>query len=666
MIEIVFGESACGSLKIAQTYGKGKYRGSAVSVFMRHEDGSVPSSDEMKEAQIQAQEQEHIAWENAIPLGGKSSDVYCFDMALSVGDISDNGIGEQRKNVLKKMLSVWFVEDLDYQVEEKIQKIKTTLSSVIERYVAGEEVRIWYSYNPDELCGMYWLMKQLRPLNCQTTIYLVKLPAWEYGKENTMTSKIAWGEVSPGEWGKYITLQEKAKPVFLSACAMKWNQLQNENAPLRAMLNGKLQSVSEDIYDSFILREIAEQPEQFKMAIVIGNVLGKYQLGISDVWISNRIDKMLEDGVLEIIQDAPKGETNYRRILRKRMYCPSVETKIVRFKDKERHQIFLEPEGADTSEIYVQGMSTSMPHDIQRQMYASVAGLEHADIVRYGYAIEYDCIDTLDVLPTLEFKKVSGVYTAGQINGTSGYEEAAAQGLIAGLNASLKLRGKPPLVLRRDQAYIGVLIDDLVTKGTDEPYRMMTSRAEYRVCLRQDDSDFRLTPLGYECGLVSEERYRKYLRRKQTYEKALTLLDKKIEREKCLDLLQKHGYEPPHCALSFADLIRRNVSLSEIFEEYAEDLPEEAKELPSDVLESAEISVKYGGYVKQAEEQIARAKKLEEKSLPANIDYSSIEGLRLEAREKLNRVRPLNLGQAGRISGVNPADIAVLMVYLSR
>ena len=180
MVEIVFSESACGSLKIAQTYGRGKYRGSAISVFIRHENGSVPSSNEMKEAQLQAQEQECIAWENAIPLGGKSSDVYCFDMALSVGDISDNGIGEQRKNVLKKMLSVWFVEDLDYQVEEKIQKIKTTLSSVIERYVAGEEVRIWYSYNPDELCGMYWLMKQLRPLNCQTTIYLVKLPAWEY------------------------------------------------------------------------------------------------------------------------------------------------------------------------------------------------------------------------------------------------------------------------------------------------------------------------------------------------------------------------------------------------------------------------------------------------------------------------------------------------------
>ena len=203
MVEIVFGESACGSLKIAQTYGRGKYRGSAISVFMRHEDGSVPSSNEMKKGTASStRTRMYCLGENAIPLGGKSSDVYCFDMALSVGDISDNGIGEQRKNVLKKMLSVWFVEDLDYQVEEKIQKIKTTLSSVIERYVAGEEVRIWYSYNPDELCGMYWLMKQLRPLNCQTTIYLVKLPTWEYGKENTMTSKIAWGRGVSWRMGK--------------------------------------------------------------------------------------------------------------------------------------------------------------------------------------------------------------------------------------------------------------------------------------------------------------------------------------------------------------------------------------------------------------------------------------------------------------------------------
>ena len=319
MIEIVFSDSACGSLKIAQNYGKGKYSGEAISVLLRRKDGESPSLEEFKEAQLQAEEQRRISWKNAIPLGGKSGDVYCFDMALSVGDISDNGLGKQRKNVLKKMLSVWFVEDLDYQVEEKIQKIKTTLSSVIERYVAGEEVRIWYSYNPDELCGMYWLMKQFQPLNCQTTIYLVKLPVWKYGKENTMTSKIAWGEVSPGEWGKYTTLQEKAQPAFISACAAKWDQLQNENAPLRAMLNGKLQSVSEDIYDSFILREIAAQPEQFKMATVIGNVLGKYQLGISDVWIANRIDKMIENDILNIVQDAPKGETSYRRILRKKM-----------------------------------------------------------------------------------------------------------------------------------------------------------------------------------------------------------------------------------------------------------------------------------------------------------------------------------------------------------
>lgn len=318
MIEIVFGESACGSLKIAQTYGKGNYRGCVVSVILRHEDGRVPSVDEIKNAKLQAEEQERLAWEQAIPLGGKSSNVFCFDLALSVGDISDNGIGERRKAVLKDMMSVFCVENLEHQIEERMQRIKDTLTSVIKRYVAGEEIRIWYSYNPDELCGMYWLMEQLKPLNCQTTIYLVKLPTWEYGKDNTMISKTAWGDVSPGEWGKYIAMQEKAHSVFISACAMKWNQLQNENAPLRVMLNGKLQSVSEDIYDSFILREIAKQPEQFKMAVVIGNVLGKYQLGISDVWISKRMEKMIENGILEVIQDAPKGEANYRRILRKR------------------------------------------------------------------------------------------------------------------------------------------------------------------------------------------------------------------------------------------------------------------------------------------------------------------------------------------------------------
>ena len=341
-------------------------------------------------------------------------------------------------------------------------------------------------------------------------------------------------------------------------------------------------------------------------------------------------------------------------------YCPSIETKVVRFKDKERHQIFLEPEGADTLETYVQGMSTSMPHDVQRQMYASVAGLENAEIMRYGYAIEYDCIDTLDVLPTLEFKKVEGVYTAGQINGTSGYEEAAAQGLIAGLNASLKLRGLPPLILRRDEAYIGVLIDDLVTKGTDEPYRMMTSRAEHRICLRQDNADFRLTEKGFSCGLVTQKRYERYLARKEKYEELLRSLRTRVPQKQATAFLARYGYDEPSGGVSYADMLKRSIPLKDIME-YFQVFGEYSK----DILETAEITVKYEGYLKQGVELIERAKRLEDKVLPADIDYDSILGLRLEAREKLNRVRPLNLGQAGRISGVNPADVSVLMVWLS-
>lgn len=341
-------------------------------------------------------------------------------------------------------------------------------------------------------------------------------------------------------------------------------------------------------------------------------------------------------------------------------YCPSIETKVVRFKDKERHQIFLEPEGADTLEVYVQGMSTSMPHDVQRQMYSSIAGLENADIMRYGYAIEYDCIDTLDVLPTLEFKKIEGIYTAGQINGTSGYEEAAAQGLIAGINAGLKMQGKPPFVLRRDEAYIGVLIDDLVTKGTDEPYRMMTSRAEHRICLRQDNADFRLTEKGREVGLVTDERYARFLERKAKYEELLSRMREKLPYKEATEFLKKYGYDAPTSAVSVADTLKRSIPLKDVvdffhlFEEY-----------PKDVLETAEITVKYEGYLKQGLDIIERAKRLEDKLLPEDIDYDKILGLRLEAREKLNRVRPLNLGQAGRISGVNPADVSVLMVWLS-
>ncbi len=341
-------------------------------------------------------------------------------------------------------------------------------------------------------------------------------------------------------------------------------------------------------------------------------------------------------------------------------YCPSIETKVVRFKDKERHQIFIEPEGADTLEAYIQGMSTSMPHDVQRKMYASVAGLENADIMRYGYAIEYDCIDTLDVLPTLEFKKVEGVYTAGQINGTSGYEEAAAQGLMAGLNASLKLRGLPPFTLRRDEAYIGVLIDDLVTKGTDEPYRMMTSRAEHRICLRQDNADFRLTEKGKALGLVTEERFQRYVERKAQYEELLASLQTRVSPKECTDFLAEYGYSAPVGGVSYADMLKRSIPLQAIMARY-----NVFKEYPKNVLETAEITVKYEGYLKQGLELIERAKRLEDKLLPSDIDYDEIKGLRLEAREKLNRIRPFNLGQAGRISGVNPADVSVLMVYLA-
>ena len=341
-------------------------------------------------------------------------------------------------------------------------------------------------------------------------------------------------------------------------------------------------------------------------------------------------------------------------------YCPSIETKVVRFKDKERHQIFLEPEGANTHEVYVQGMSTSMPHDVQKAMYSSVAGLENADIMRYGYAIEYDCIDTLDVLPTLEFKKVEGVYTAGQINGTSGYEEAAAQGLMAGLNASLKLRGLPPFILRRDEAYIGVLIDDLVTKGTDEPYRMMTSRAEHRICLRQDNADFRLTEKGKQVGLVTEERYERYLTRKTQYEQLLDGLRTRVAQKDAAPFLEEYGYSAPSGSVSYADMLKRSIPLKAIMERYGV-----FAEYPKNVLETAEITVKYEGYLKQGWELIEKAKRLEDKLLPDDIDYNEIKGLRLEAQEKLNRVRPFNLGQAGRISGVNPADVSVLMVWLA-
>ena len=342
-------------------------------------------------------------------------------------------------------------------------------------------------------------------------------------------------------------------------------------------------------------------------------------------------------------------------------YCPSIEDKVVRFADKERHQLFLEPEGADTNEIYVQGLSTSLPHDVQKAMYRTIKGLENCEIMRYAYAIEYDCIDSLDLYPTLEYKKIEGLYTAGQINGTSGYEEAAAQGLIAGINASLKMRGEEPLVLSRDDGYIGVLIDDLVTKGTNEPYRMMTSRAEYRIVLRQDNPDFRLTEKGRKAGLVSDERYQRYLNRIAEYEKAKEQMQVLIKPKDAEELLKKHGFEKANQGLTRGDLIRRGIPLADIIESIGG-----LEGFSKEILDTVEIDEKYQGYLQKGLEQIEKAKKLEEKALPEDIDYLSIKGLRIEAQQKLNKIRPKNLGQAGRISGVSPADIAVLMVYLSR
>ena len=342
-------------------------------------------------------------------------------------------------------------------------------------------------------------------------------------------------------------------------------------------------------------------------------------------------------------------------------YCPSIEDKVVRFSDKERHQLFLEPEGADTNEIYVQGMSTSLPHDVQKAMYRTVKGLENCEIMRYAYAIEYDCIDSLDLYPTLEYKRIEGLYTAGQINGTSGYEEAAAQGLIAGLNASLKMRGEEPLVLTRDDGYIGVLIDDLVTKGTNEPYRMMTSRAEYRIVLRQDNPDFRLTPKGRKAGLVSDVRWNNYLDRQAQYKSATEQMERLVKPSDAEELLKKYGYQKPQCGLSFADMVRRGIPLKEAIEAFGG-----FDGISKEIIDTVEIDAKYSGYLEKGLEQIEKAKKLEEKLLPDDIDYKAIKGLRIEAQQKLDKIRPHSLGQAGRISGVSPADIAVLMVYLKK
>ena len=345
-------------------------------------------------------------------------------------------------------------------------------------------------------------------------------------------------------------------------------------------------------------------------------------------------------------------------------YCPSIEDKVVRFADKERHQVFIEPMGENTDEMYVQGMSSSLPEDVQIAMYRTLPGLENAEFTRPAYAIEYDCIDPADLKLSLEYKKIENLFFAGQANGTSGYEEAASQGLIAGINASLKLKGKNPVILDRSQAYIGVLIDDIVTKGTNEPYRMMTSRAEYRLLLRQDNADLRLTEIGHDVGLISDERYNEFLKKKKNVENEIERIRKLTIKptEEVNNFLEKNNSSKITAGVKLADLLKRTELNYKKLSEIDNNRPLLTKQEAQEV----EIQVKYEGYIKMQEEQVKKFKKLEDKILSEDIDYNDIKGLRIEARQKLNKVKPQSIGQASRISGVSPADVSVLLIYLEQ
>lgn len=345
-------------------------------------------------------------------------------------------------------------------------------------------------------------------------------------------------------------------------------------------------------------------------------------------------------------------------------YCPSIEDKVVRFRDKERHQLFIEPLGEKTSEMYIQGMSSSLPEEVQIQMYRTVPGLENAKLMRPAYAIEYDCIDSTNLKLSLEYKGIDGLFFAGQVNGSSGYEEAAAQGLIAGINAARKLDNKDPIILDRSEAYIGVLIDDLVTKGTNEPYRMMTSRAEYRLMLRQDNADARLTPIGHDIGLISDERYERFLKKQKLIKEEIERLRKTSIKptEDVNKYLEELGSSKLQTGVKLSDLLKR----SELNYINTKEIDKDRKLLPDSVVEEVEIEIKYEGYIKLQLEQIEEFKKIENKKLSDKINYEEIKGLSLEARQKLNKQKPLSVGQASRISGVSPADISVLLIYLSQ
>ena len=345
-------------------------------------------------------------------------------------------------------------------------------------------------------------------------------------------------------------------------------------------------------------------------------------------------------------------------------YCPSLEDKIMHYPDKERHQLFIEPCGADTDELYLQGASSSLPEDVQLKMYHSIKGLEHVEIIRVAYAIEYDCVDPQELSPTLQFKKLPGLYGAGQFNGSSGYEEAAAQGLVAGINAALQVQGKEPLILDRASSYIGTLVDDLVTKGVSDPYRMMTSRSEYRLILRHDNADERLTPIGYKIGLVSEEKWQKFCEKQEIKRQEFERVKKIVlpPSEELNQLLVSRETTPVTTGVRMIDLLKRpQITLEEL-----KDLDPNRPEVPKEIRDQIDIEIKYEGFMKRQQAQIDEMRRLESKALPTDVHYTTLSGIRLEAQEKLNKVKPLNLGQASRISGVSPADISVLIIWLSQ